>query len=168
VPEAQALLADSVREHNLLNVNDVRCPLCDHEIKQALSVVAADLVVRRKAACGHCDFRVDACRHCTHFISAGDGVAIFDRGGDFSHGRCGFYRAPEPVRTAYPRHARRMEALGYDVLPTPRPIVDSYVPLPECTAFTLKPELLRRSNVRWINHQRVALIRLQQRINRGR
>ena len=37
-----------------------------------------------------------------------------------SHGRCGFYRAVEPVRTAYPRHASRMEAMGFDMLPTPK------------------------------------------------
>ncbi len=168
VPEARALLADASREHGLLNVGDVRCPLCNHEVKQALTAVDGDLVIRRQASCAHCDFRVDACRHCAHFLPASDGIAFIDRGVDFSHGRCDFYRAPEPVSTAYPQHARRMEALGYDVLRAPRPIADSYIPLPECTAFSLKPELLRKSNVPWINRQRVALIRLQQRINRGR
>ena len=168
VPEARVLLADSAREHDLLNVTDVRCPLCNHEIKQALSVVDDDLVVRRQAACADCDFRVDACRHCAHFIPATDGAAFFGRTGDFSHGRCGFYRASEPVRTAYPQHARRMEALGYDTLPAPRPIVDSFIPLPECTAFTLKPEQLRDSGVPWLDRRRAVLIRLQQRINRGR
>jgi hypothetical protein len=127
--------------------------------------VAADgeLVVRRQAACAHCDFRVDACRHCAHFIPSTAGATAFDRHGDFSHGRCGFYRALEPVRTAYPQQASRMEAMGYDVLPTPRPIVDSFIPLAECTAFFLKPEQLRRSQVPWIGRQRTALIRLQQR-----
>ncbi len=168
VPQARALLADSAREHDLLNVTDMRCPLCEYEIKQALSVVDDDLVVRRQAVCAHCDFRVDACRHCAHFIPAADGLTLFERHGDFSHGRCGFYRAPESVRTAYPQHARRMEALGYDTLPTPRAIVDSFVPLPECTAFSLKPDLLQQSKVPWLDRQRVALIRLQQRINRGR
>jgi hypothetical protein len=168
VSEARVLLADSAREHDLLNVTDVRCPLCDHEIKQALSVVGGDIVVRRQAVCAGCDFRVDACRHCAHFIPATDSGAIFGREGDFSHGRCGFYRASESVRTAYPQHARRMEALGYDTLPTPRPIVDSFIPLPECTAFTLKLEHLRDSGVPWLDRQRAALIHLQQRINRGR
>ena len=93
---------------------------------------------------------------------------MFDQHGDFSHGRCGFYRALEPVRTAYPQHAPRMEAMGYDLLPTPKPIVDSYIPLAECTAFSLKQEHLRQSNVSWINRQRAALIRLHQKINRTR
>ncbi len=167
-PEALAMLADTSREHDLLNVTDVRCPLCNHEIKQALTAVDNDLAVRRQATCAHCDFRVDACRHCAHFLPASDGIAFIERGVDFSHGRCDFYRAPEAVRTAYPQHARRMEALGYDVLRAPRPIADSYIPLPECTAFALKPEQLRKSNIPWIDRRRVALIRLQQRINRGR
>jgi hypothetical protein len=93
---------------------------------------------------------------------------MFERLGDVSHGRCGFYRAVEPVRTAYPRHARHMEALGYDTLPTPTTIVDSYIPLPECTAFSLKLDLLQQSKVSWIDRQRSALIRLQQRTSRGR
>jgi hypothetical protein len=167
-PEARELLAETAQAHGLLSVVNVRCPLCDSEIKNALALTANDeLYVRRQTACQHCDFRVDACRHCTHFQPAADGATLFDRHGDFSHGRCGFYRAPEPVRTAYPQHASRMEAMGYDVLPTPKPIVDSFIPLSECTAFTLKPELLRQSKVPWIDRQRIALIHLHQKTSRN-
>lgn len=163
VPEAYELLAEAARAHNLLNVTNMRCPLCDYEIKNALSVTAdGELYVRRQAACAHCDFRADACRHCAHFQPAADGATMFDRHGDLSHGRCGFYRAVEPVRTAYPQHAQRLEALGYDMLPTPKPIVDSFIPLAECTAFSLKHEYLRRSGVPWIDRRRAALIRLYQ------
>ena len=168
-PEARELLAETARAHNLLNVANVRCPLCDAELDKALAVgTAGDLYVRAKVKCKHCDFRVDACRHCAHFIPSTAGAIVFDRHGDFSHGRCAQYRALEPVRTAYPQHASRMEALGYDVLPTPKSIVDSFIPLAECTAFSLKPEHLGFSGVPWIDRQRVALIRLQQRINLGR
>jgi hypothetical protein len=168
-PEARELLVAMAQAHQLLSVVDVRCPLCDSEIKNALAVADdGDLYVRRKAACAHCDFRVDACRHCQHFQPDTGGFTMFDRHGDVSHGRCGFYRAVEPVRTAYPRHARRLEAMGYDMLPTPKAITDSYIPLTECTAFSLKPELLRDSHVPWIDRQRVALIRLHQKINRSR
>ena len=169
VPEARELLTETTRLHDVLNVANVRCPLCDREIKNALAVGAAgDLLVRRQMTCPHCDFRVDACRHCAHFLPASGSATLSDRPGDFSHGRCDFYRAPEAVRTAYPQHAARMEALGFDALPAPRPIVDSFIPLPECTAFSLKPELLRQSKVLWIDRQRLALIRLQERINRER
>ena len=168
-PEARELLADTTRAHNLLNVANVRCPLCDAEIKNVLSVAAdGELVVRRQAACAHCDFRVDACRRCAHFMPSTAGATAFDRHGNFSHGRCAQYRALEPARTAYPQQARRMEALGYDALPTPKSIVDSFIPLAECTAFSLKPDHLGYSGVPWIDRQRVALIRLQQSINRVR
>jgi hypothetical protein len=167
VPEARELLIDLARTYGLLHVTNVRCPLCETEIKNALAVTdSGELYIRRNAACSHCDFRVDACRHCAHFLPAAGGYTMFERRGDFSHGRCGFYRAPEPVRTAYPQHARRMEALGYDMLPTPKRIADSYIPLAECTAFSLRPELLRNSRVPWIDRQRVNLIRLHQRVNR--
>jgi hypothetical protein len=167
-PEARELLVETARVHGLLNVANVHCPLCDSEIKNVLSVAAdGELVVRRQAACAHCDFRVDACRHCARFIPATGGASVFDRHGDFSHGRCAQYRAREPVRAAYPQHASRMEALGYDVLPAPKSIVDSFIPLAECTAFSLKPEQLRYSGVPWIDRQRVALIRLHQKVNRS-
>ena len=167
VPEARELLDTLAQAHHVLSVVDVRCPLCDHEIRNALAVADdGELYVRRKAACPQCDFRVDACRHCAHFQPAVGGFTMFDRHGDVSHGRCAMYRGVESVRTAYPQHASRMEAMGYDMLPTPKAIIDSYIPLAECTAFTLKPELLRNNRVPWIDRQRAALIRLHQRVNR--
>jgi hypothetical protein len=168
-PTARELLVEAARAHHLLQVTNVRCPLCDTEIKNALAVADdGELYVRRQAACAHCDFRVDACRHCAHFIPSTAGDTVFGRHGDFSHGRCGFYRAPEAVRTAYPQHAGRMEAMGFDMLPTPKPVVDSFFPLAECTAFSLKPELLQQSGVPWVDRQRAALIQLHQKVNRGR
>ncbi len=163
LPEARELLVETARAHSLLSVVNARCPLCDYEIENALAVAAAgELYIRRQATCAHCDFRLDACRHCVHFRPATDGATTFDRQGDFSHGRCGFYRSMESVRAAYPLHASRLEAMGYDMLPTSKLIVDSYIPLAECTAFSLKQELLHQSKVPWIDRQRVALIRLYQ------
>jgi hypothetical protein len=169
IAEARELLVETARAHNLLNVTSMRCPLCDSEMKNVLAVADnGDLYVRRQATCPHCDFRVDACRHCAHFLPATDGATVFDRHGDLSHGRCAQYRALESVRTAYPQHAHRMEALGYDMLPTPKLIVDSFIPLEECTAFSLVPEHLRDSHVPWIGRQRIALIRLYHKVNRNR
>ncbi len=45
---------------------------------------------------------------------------------------------PRREREAYPLQARQLEAMGYDTLPAPKPIADSYIPLEECTAFALK------------------------------
>ena len=167
VPEARELLVATAQAHGLLSVVNLRCPLCDYEIANALAVTAdGELYIRRQTTCAHCDFRADACRHCAHFRPASGGATAFDRHGDVSHGRCGFYRTVESVRTAYPLHARRLEAMGYDMLPTPKPIADSFIPLDGCTAFSLKPELLRHSKVPWIDRQRMALIRLHQKMNR--
>ena len=168
VPEARELLIAAAQAHHLLSVINLHCPLCDTEIKNVFAVADnGELYNRRRAACTHCDFRVDACRHCAHFLPAAGGATVFDQRGDVSHGRCGFYRAPEAVRTAYPQHASRLEAMGYDMLPTAKLIADSYIPLAECTAFSLKQDHLRQSNIPWVNRQRVALIRLHQRINRS-
>ena len=169
VPEARDLLQVTAQAHHLSNVINLRCPLCDHEIENAFSVAAdGELCVRRQTTCPHCDFRLDACRHCAHFRPAVDSATLFDRQGDFGQGRCTFYRAVESVRTAYPQHARRLEAMGYDMLPVPKPIMDTYIPLEECTAFALKAEYLRHNDIPWINRQRIALIWLQQKIDQGR
>ncbi len=48
--------------------------------------------------------------------------------------------------------------MGYDTLPAPKPILDSYIPLEECTAFELKMDRLRASHVAWLTRQRIALI----------
>ena len=166
--EARELLAEMAQAHDLLLVTNVRCPLCETEIQNALNVASTgELYVRRQSHCTQCDFRLDACRHCQHFLPA-TGSLLFERNGDFGHGRCGFYRAAESVRTAHPEHAARLESLGFDRLLTPKPIVDSYIPLPECTAFLLKLEYARQNHIPWLNRQRIALIRLQQKFNRPR
>ncbi len=96
-----------------------------------------------------------------HFLPAQEGFSLVEGHGDLSHGRCAQYRALQPVREAYPRQARQLEAMGYDTLPAPKPIVDSYIPLEECTAFALKKDRLRDNHVAWLNRQRIALIQLQ-------
>ncbi len=169
IDEARDLLQATAQAHRLKSVVNVRCPLCDAEIEKAFAVTEdGTLFIRRQAACKHCDFRLDACRHCEHFLPSTAGATLFDRHGDFSHGRCGFYRAAEPVRTAYPQHARRLEAMGYDMLPAPKPIADAYIPLEECTAFTLRREQLRNNGISWLGRDRVALIRLYQSITSKR
>lgn len=159
--EARAWLAVAAKTVRLTSVANVRCPLCDAEIEKALAVTAAGrLAIRPWANCPRCDFRLDACRHCQHFLPAQDGM-----GGqtDMTHGRCGVYRAAQPVEAAYPQMARRLMAMGYDTLNAPKPILDSYVPLDECRRFELRPERLRQNRVRGLDRERLALIRLWQR-----
>ena len=159
--EARALLQAAAQAQRLTSVVNVRCPLCDAEIVDALTLTdEGRLVIRPNAQCSRCDFRLDACRHCAHFLPAQEGFSLTKGQGDFSHGRCGQYRALQPVRDAYPLQAQHLEAAGYDTLPAPKPIVDSYIPLEECTAFALKMERLRASRMAWLTRQRIALIRL--------
>lgn len=160
--EALDLLQSEARAHYLTSVINVRCPLCDAEIVNALAVTATGgLAIQPMAQCPRCDFRLDACRHCKHFLPAKDD---FGDQPDFTHGRCGQYRAPQPVREAYPDVADRLEALGYDTLNSPKRIYDSYSPLDECTSFKLDWARLRRSQIAWLNRQRIALIQLSKRI----
>jgi hypothetical protein len=163
--EARNLLRSEAAAHGLASVADVRCPLCDSELTGALALTEAGrLAIRPGAQCPKCDFRLDACRHCDHFLPARELSSAFSRQEDFSHGRCRWYRARQPVREAYPQQATQLEALGYDELTAPRPITDSYFPLPECTAFTLNVERLKHSDVPWLTGQRLALLRLGQRL----
>jgi hypothetical protein len=160
--EARALLRSTAQAHRLTSVVNVRCPLCDAEIVDALTVTdEGRLAIRPKAQCRRCDFRLDACRHCAHFLPAQVGFSMTTGESDFSHGRCGQYRALQPVREAYPQQARQLEARGYDMLPAPKPITDSYIPLEECTAFELKMDRLRASRVAWLTRQRIALVQLR-------
>ncbi len=157
--EANHLLQSAAHARRLTSVVNVRCPLCDAEIVNALAVTASGaLAIRPLAQCPRCDFRLDACRHCQHFLPAEDGL-----GGqkDFTYGRCEQYRAAQPVREAYPHIADRLEAMGYDTLSAPKRIVDSYMPLEECTSFALDRARLGRSRIPWLTRQRAALIRLR-------
>ena len=171
--EAQVLLLHAAQAHDLTHVTDMRCPLCDHKIANALAVSEAGTLIatRRGTTCDRCDFRLDACRHCRHFLPATPayvGPTISDVGsGDFTHGRCSRYRELQPVRDTHPHMARRLEAMGYEYLPAPKRIRDSYFPLDECTAFSLDPKRLRRSEIPWLTRQRLALIHLHQRLHGG-
>jgi len=159
--DAQAVLRSAAAAHRLSGVANVRCPLCDVELVDVLLPSrGATPAIRRPARCPNCDFRLDACRHCQHFLPAEDGLAGEK---DMTHGRCGLYRAPQPVAEAYPHMAQRLLQMGYETLNAPKPIVDSYQPLDECRSFVPQPDRLRASRLRWLNRQRVALIRLRER-----
>jgi hypothetical protein len=99
--EAQAVLRRVPRKYGLACVTHVRCPLCGSEIAAALTVTdSGSLAVRPKATCDRCDFRLDACRHCRHFVPASSSLAVgtlsYGQGSDFTHGRCARYREWQP------------------------------------------------------------------------
>jgi len=157
--ETQRRLESRAQAHRLADVRNIRCPVCDAELANVLTVLdSGGLGVRPAAQCPQCDFRLDACRHCQHFLPANDG---FGGQKDFTTGRCGLYRAPQLVQNAFPHMAKQLEAMGYETLNAPQVIVDSFVPLEECTGFTLDHQRLRLSRIPWLNRERAALIELQ-------
>jgi len=163
--EGRRLLTEAAQAHGLRHVGDVRCPLCGAELAEVSSLApAGGLAVRPAARCPRCDFRVDACRHCQHFLPAQDpsGLSLQDQ--DFTHGRCARYHAPQPVRDAYPHLAERLERLGYETLAGPKAILDSYVPLEECTSFSAHLGRLRANKVAWMTRQRMGLLGLERRL----
>ncbi len=131
----------------------VHCPLCGREMPHVLEAgPGGEVRVRRPAECAVCGFRLDACRHCAHFrparpLGSGDlGLGGWGGGEDFTTGSCGVYREWRPIwEVCPPSVAREMAKRGWDGLVTGRRIVDSYVPLEECTRFALDLARLRRT-----------------------
>lgn len=163
--EARRLLDEAAQVLGLRNVANVRCPLCGAELAQALSLTpAGGLAVQPGARCPRCDFRLDACRHCQHFLPEQDPTGLSLRDKDFTLGRCDRYHARQPVREAHPHLAERLERLGYDFVSAPKRIQDSYVPLDECTSFSVHLERLRANKVSGLTRQRLALLWLRQRL----
>ena len=165
-PGEQAdLLTRETAALGLARADSLRCPLCGADVPRAW---ALDSGGRPTAApgpikCPQCDFRLDACRHCTRFLP-GDPPGL-GRGGwssdDWTFGRCSVYKEMQPVeQVSSPEMARQLKARGFDQVRAPLPIVDSYMPPDFCTAFKLDRRRLQASGIRWPDAWRVALLRM--------
>jgi hypothetical protein len=141
------------------------CPLCGAEVPDAwqLTPVGRLTVASSPVECPHCDFRLDACRHCAHFLPASArawpaqqwAVSIS------TEGRCNHYRTWQPVEElCEPQMARQLKKRGYDQVRGPMRVVDSYLPPDTCRAFEPDPSRIRRSGIRWPGPRRAALLRL--------
>jgi hypothetical protein len=163
--EQAELLVHETAALRLSHADSLRCPLCDAEVPRvwALAPGGRPIVAPGPVKCPRCDFRLDCCRHCIHFLP-GKPPAWGEFGpisADVTYGRCGHYGAPQPVEQAYPSEvARQLKARGYERIRAPLPIVDSFVPPDFCTAFTPDRTRLKASKVRWPDARRVALLRL--------
>ena len=165
-PGEQAdLLTRETAALGLARADSLRCPLCGADVPRAW---ALDSGGRPTAAsgpikCPQCDFRLDACRHCTRFLPGNP--PGWGRGGwssdDWTFGRCSVYKEMQPVeQVSSPEMARQLRARGFDQVRAPLPIVDSYLPPDSCTAFKLDRRRLQVSSIRWPDAQRVALLRI--------
>ncbi len=155
--ERDGLSAAEAARRGLASLLNLRCPLCGTEIRGAWTVTAdGQLGARRASVCPTCDFRLDSCRHCRHFRPGGAAGAAVNSGmmvrvgdEDFTQGGCEVYRGYASVYDLYgEKMADRLAMMGAESIRVPKPITDSYVPLPECTAFALAPRRLRHSDTR--------------------
>nr|MBC7245129.1 hypothetical protein [Chloroflexota bacterium] len=144
--ERSRLQMKEARRLGLQKVDNLRCPLCGAEIEQAWALdPSRRLTVRKRpTACPRCDFRLDSCRHCLHF-KADSGLM---HGDDWTQGRCTAHKAVQPVEEFCPPSVtRELQKRGYTHLPAPMRIVDSYVPLENCSAFVFDEHRLRANGV---------------------
>ena len=163
--ERDNLLVSETAALGLSRADSLHCPLCGTEIPGAWALTADSrpTVAPGPVECPACDFRLDACRHCAHFLPGspsgwGDpGWA----GTDLSSGRCNRFKSSQPVeQVSTPDMARRLKARGYDQVRAPLPIVDSFLPPDFCTSFTPERKLLKEGGIRWPDARRTALLRL--------
>jgi len=164
-PQEQAnLLAHETAKLDLTRADNLRCPLCGAEVVNAWTLDAdgQPAIPPGPVQCPQCDFRLDACRHCAHFLPGSattSGLTL--RGDEMTFGRCRFYKTPQPVeRITTPEMARRLKASGYETINSPLPIVDSYMPPDFCRAFQPERKRIKESHVRWPDARRAALLRL--------
>jgi hypothetical protein len=163
--EQADLLVRETTALGLSHTDGQRCPLCGSEIPCAwtLAIDGHVTVAPRPVACPHCDFRLDSCRHCVHFLpgSAPPGTQFEAVTVDLTSGRCSRYRTSQPVeQVCQPDIARQLRDRGYEYVRGPQPILDSFFPLDFCTAFSPDRKRLKTSRVRWPDARRVALLGL--------
>jgi hypothetical protein len=163
--ERADLLARETAALRLSRADGLRCPLCDAEMLHAW-VLASDgqpTAAPGPIECPRCDFRVDSCRHCAHFLPGPPQAwgSLSWGGSDVTSGRCNIYKASQPVEQACaPEMARQLRVRGYEHVRAPLPITDSFLPPDFCTAFKPDRRRLRASGIRWPDSRRVALLRL--------
>jgi hypothetical protein len=159
------LLVEETERLGLSRADGLRCPLCGAEVPAAwtLSPDNQPDVAPGPVLCPCCDFRLDSCRHCTHFLPGrpgGSAEFVWQRD-DVTAGRCSRYREWQPVeRACAPDMARQLRDRGYERLRAPKEIQDSCLPPDHCTAFRADRKRLRSSDIHWPDARQVALLRL--------
>ena len=163
--ETAALLASETRALGLGRADSQRCPLCGTEIPHAwaLDAEGRTTVALGPVQCPACDFRLDSCRHCAHFLPGAPSSwhsAAWNQP-DGTWGRCGHYKRSQPVDEAVdPDMARTLKRQGYEEIRAPVRIVDSLLRPDFCRAFAYEPKRLRASGLQRPAKKQAALLRL--------
>jgi hypothetical protein len=165
-PEDRAtLLAREARALGLSRAHALHCPLCGAEVPQAwaLDLSGHVCVAEGPIACLECDFRLDACRHCTNFLPGAPrswtGLGWHDI--DPTRGRCSQYKRVQPVEQATgPDMARQLKSRGCEQIRAPMQIVDSYLRPDFCRAFQPEPGRIKASGLPWPGPRRAGLLHL--------
>jgi hypothetical protein len=132
--ERADLLARETAALGLRRADSVRCPLCGAEVPGAWALApdGHPTVAIGPVECPRCDFRLDACRHCAHFLPGrprGWGQVGWGSD-DVTFGRCDHYRALQPVeQTCPPEMAHRLKARGWEQVRAPQPNPDKPEPI---------------------------------------
>jgi hypothetical protein len=161
--ERQQLLIQETKALGLERADSLRCPLCAAEVPSAwtLTIDGLPTTAAGPVECPECDFRLDACRHCSHFLPGSPKDGTGWGGADITFGRCDVYRTSQSVDQACaPDIARQLRRRGIECIRAPMAIVDSFLPPDSCRAFKSERSRLRSGNVNWPDARRVALLRL--------
>jgi hypothetical protein len=163
--QRESLLRKETATLNLRSPNNLICPLCGSEIEGAWAVTEKGGVTVSKGpiSCPRCDFRLDSCRFCQHFLSGKPGAwgQVGMGESDITYGRCSIYKKERPVdETCNPSVAKKLKALGFSYVRDNLPIIDSYFPPDFCRAFTPDKKRIKSGDVSWPNRKITALIRL--------
>ena len=157
------LLVRETAALDLARIDSQRCPLCGVEVPHAWTLGAGGEPATgpRPIECPGCDFRLDSCRFCTHFLPGTAGGSSPWLKGDMGSGRCEQYRTLQAVEDlCAPDMARSLRARGYEQIRGPMPVVDSYLPPDSCRAFEPDRKRMRPYGIRWPGARRTALLRL--------
>jgi hypothetical protein len=165
IREREELLAQGTSDLGLSRADSLTCPLCSTEVPRAWALDAGHYptIAPGPIECPECDFRLDACRHCAHFLpgspQGGSGARWIAE--DLGSGRCNQYRVSQPVeQTTTADMARRLKERGFEQVRAPMPILDSFLPPDSCRAFTPERRRLKRGGLSWPDARRIALLRL--------
>jgi hypothetical protein len=163
--ERAELLARETAALSLSSVDSLRCPLCEAEVPRAWAIGANDkpTIAPGPIECPNCDFRLDACRHCAHFLPGSPSVwgqTAWNRA-DVTHGRCDHYKTWQPIEQATaPDMARRLRDRGFERVRAPMPVMDSLLPPEHCRAYEPDRKGLRAGGIEWPDTRRRGLLGL--------